>query len=255
MAKRKAGLQKKVSSIFEGVSVPKTGGDTPTESSEPVPSGAGRFDRPVGSGPKPEAVAPKPEAAPPKPARADTRRAPVQKRRSGLFPQTGVDDKKQKRMLMLMPVLVIVLTIMLYRTFNTGTGGRGRRVSAKKPVGKAVVNEKSDSEIDWKIPEPYPSTLGDPMRLDGRRITKKAAVEKEIKEKNAIEEIVIEKNVIEESIIVEAIFYSETGRSIVIEDEIFYEGDTILGATIIKINPDSVEFEADGARFSRYVEY
>ena len=58
-----------------------------------------------------------------------------------------------------------------------------------------------------------------------------------------------EQTLIDVGIALRSILWAESGRSIVVGNEILYEGDTILGVTIKKINKDSVEFEKDGVGF------
>jgi len=42
--------------------------------------------------------------------------------------------------------------------------------------------------------------------------------------------------------------------SAVIGNSIVHEGETIMGATVIRINQDSVEFEADGKKWTQQVQ-
>jgi type II secretory pathway component PulC len=55
-------------------------------------------------------------------------------------------------------------------------------------------------------------------------------------------------------LIVKAIVYSEDNPSAVIGKQIVHEGDEISGATIVKINEDSVEFEMNGERWKQKVQ-
>ena len=43
------------------------------------------------------------------------------------------------------------------------------------------------------------------------------------------------------------------GRSVVIDDQILYEGDKIYDATITKINKSEVQFEKNGFYFTKYL--
>ena len=52
-------------------------------------------------------------------------------------------------------------------------------------------------------------------------------------------------------IVIKAILYTDHGRSVAIENDILYEGDSIFGATILKIKPNSVEFEKNGVQFTK----
>ncbi len=52
---------------------------------------------------------------------------------------------------------------------------------------------------------------------------------------------------------VRSIIWSEDKSSAVIGSRIVHEGDEIRGASIIKINKNSVEFEMDGKRWTQEV--
>jgi flagellar hook-associated protein FlgK len=53
--------------------------------------------------------------------------------------------------------------------------------------------------------------------------------------------------------LVTAILYTIGGSSVVIDDEILYEGDTIHGVSITKINQDTVEFAKGAHRWTQRI--
>jgi type II secretory pathway component PulC len=55
-------------------------------------------------------------------------------------------------------------------------------------------------------------------------------------------------------ITVKGIVYSEDNPSAIIGNEILHEGDKVSGATIVKINKNSVEFEMNGKKWSEKVQ-
>ena len=55
------------------------------------------------------------------------------------------------------------------------------------------------------------------------------------------------------AIIIKDIVYSKDKPSAVIGSQIVYEGDTINGFTIVKINRDSIEFKKDGQKWQQNV--
>jgi type II secretory pathway component PulC len=55
-------------------------------------------------------------------------------------------------------------------------------------------------------------------------------------------------------LIVKGIVYSEDSSFAIIGTEIVHEGGTVSGATVVKINPDSVEFEMNGKRWTQKVQ-
>jgi len=55
----------------------------------------------------------------------------------------------------------------------------------------------------------------------------------------------------EPEIVLKGIVYNEDKPSVIIDQKILLEGDTIHGATIIKINPNSVELERNSERWTQ----
>jgi type II secretory pathway component PulC len=55
-------------------------------------------------------------------------------------------------------------------------------------------------------------------------------------------------------LVVKGILYSEDNPSAIIDTQIVHIGDKIYGATVVKINRDSVEFEIDGKKETKSVE-
>ena len=58
----------------------------------------------------------------------------------------------------------------------------------------------------------------------------------------------------EGGLVVRGILFSRDNPSAVVGTEVVHEGDKVLGATIVRINKDSVEFEKNGERWSQRVE-
>ena len=154
--------------------------------------------------------------------------------RNKLFkPKPGVSTTKQKATVVMIPLLFIVLIFMLFRggVFGTSAGHTEAFVEDTAPgVGTAGANTK----IDWDIPEPYPTTLRDPMRL--------------VPVATALNET--GKTI---KLIVKGILYTEDNPSAVIGNSIVHQGETIRGVSVIKISQDSVEFEMNGKRWTQKV--
>ena len=55
-------------------------------------------------------------------------------------------------------------------------------------------------------------------------------------------------------LVVNGIIYSLENPSAVVANQIVYEGDKVLGAAIVKINRDSVEFEMNGNKWTQKVQ-
>lgn len=255
MSKHRAGLHKKVSAIFDGVSLPKDDGaqqpstapasghpdyiapkppaPEPPAAKPPAPS----HMTPTKPKPKQPVVQPPPKAVPAKQPKADTAikaagqipwQRTVEQMKNKLFaPKPGVSTTRQKKMVILAPVLFIVLVFMFIRAFSTPSGAKATP-PALEPSGAVAV---SNGETDWQVPELYPATLRDPMRFGS--VTTQARTDE---------------------LIVKGIVYSEDNPSAVIGDQIVHEGDKVLDVAIVKINEDSVELEANGKRWTQKVQ-
>jgi hypothetical protein len=265
MLKHKAGLHKDVSAIFNGVSLPSKNGITQPPPAAPaqkqqdnkastppvvpeMPAGKTPTAEPPAkklpppshmtpSKPKPKqskatpAKHPKANAAAKSAGQTPWQRTLGQIQNKFLAPKAGVSNKKQKVMVILVPVLFIVLIFVFIQVFSTPSRkikGRGK----KGPVKAATV--VSDSKVEWKVPEPYPTTLRDPMQF--------GPVTSPDGQGDAA------------GIVVKGIVYSKDNPCAIIGDQILHQGDKILGVVITKINENSVEFEVNGKRWMQRVQ-
>jgi len=240
---RRVGLHKKVSSIFNGVPIPKDNGARQS-------SGAPAPERPnyappshlSGTTEKPQQPAqPPPEVAPAKQPKANViiktaKQIPWQQTleriKTKLFtPKPGVSPARQKAMMILVPVLFLIMIFAFTRVLSSPSP---KRAGAKSfEPSKAVAG--SNNEIDWQIPEPYPTTLRDPMQFGS--VTRYGQTHARTGK-----------------LIVKGIVYSKNNPSAVIGNQIVHEGEKVLGATVVKINKDSVEFEMNGKRWTQKVQ-
>jgi hypothetical protein len=164
-----------------------------------------------------------------------------------LGPISAISDKRRKTTMVLMVALFVALILVLTSTFSRRLAKKKATSALKEATAAAkTATSSSDTQIDWDIPPEYPDTLRDPMETTWS---------KDPVTGNWIEESVVvikdgeEQTLIDVGIALRSILWAESGRSIVVGNEILYEGDTILGVTIKKINKDSVEFEKDGVGF------
>ena len=242
MSKHRAGLHKKVSAIFGNVTfvkdrdaqqlsdtnVPKHPAPKPPAPSHMTPTK-----------PKPkEPLPPPPKAAPAKRTKADAavkiaKRIPWQhtlaKIKSKLFAhKPGVSSSRQKKIVILVPALSIVLIFVLFKVLTTPSRGTNR----SQEFGPTNTAAASDNLIDWQIPAPYPTTLRDPMQFGSVTIAQAETGK----------------------LIVRGIVYSEDNPSAVINDQIVHQGDKILDTIVVKINISSVEFEINGKKWTQKVQ-
>ncbi len=150
-----------------------------------------------------------------------------------LTPPPGVSPAKHKATLLIMPVLMMVVFIVFGRMLFKASPNTAE-AKPKDTVVSTAVSVKS--EIEWKLPEPYPTGLRDPMQ-------KVAAVGSSDEGFTG-----------NETFLIRGIVYSEDNPSAVIDTKIVYQGDIYKGAKIVKINIDSVEFEADGKSWTQKIQ-
>ena len=253
MKKRKTGLHRKVSSIFDGISVPKADAAPGQSTDSRTGPAKGREyikDENVFM-PKDARVGPKPAERSPKKARK-----PIGG--PGLLGQPGFDpfgpiplvSKKRRKVTMIsMVVLFILLIVVLTWTFSQKIADKKTQSASKQTAAAGVAATQIDTQIDWEIPPEYPETLRDPMENTWRQDPSTGKWVEEtivVIDDSGAEQ---QQSLIDVGIALRSILWAETGRSIVVGDEILYEGDMIFGVTIKKINKDSVEFEKDGVGF------
>jgi outer membrane biosynthesis protein TonB len=143
---------------------------------------------------------------------------------------------KQKAMVVIVPVLFVVLLIFVFKGGVFGTSVHNAE-AGEENNNSAVVSAGLNTQIDWEIPEPYPTTLRDPMQLGPV-----AAVNNQTENRELVK------------LIVKSILYSEDNSSAIISNRIVHEGDQIQGASIAKISKDSVEFEMNGKKWTQKVQ-
>jgi hypothetical protein len=102
---------------------------------------------------------------------------------------------------------------------------------------KAQLTARPSIEIDWPVPPVYPKDIRDPMGIMDVNLRTSADVEAGAGRP-----------------IVRGIVHSENRPYAVIDKQLMREGQEVLGATIVKIRPDSVEFEMNGKRWIQQVE-
>jgi hypothetical protein len=269
MSKHRPGLHKNISSIFNGVPVSQDNGadqagpppaaeeqtnygppshltGTTAENQTPEPSPP-KAEPTIEHRPEPEIIekpsfekpkvempkAEKPKAEKPK---AEKHKGPkaleqtIARIKEKLFaPKPGVNPARQKMMVILMPVMFIGMIIAFYKVL--GSGPKGATPPPTITPSNAVA--AASSQIDWQIPPLYPETLRDPMKVGSVTTTTDGEIGQ---------------------ITVKGIVYSEDDPSAIIGSEILHEGDKVSGATIIKINKNSVEFEMNGRKWTEKIQ-
>jgi len=119
------------------------------------------------------------------------------------------------------------LISMFIRVFSTPS----QKIFRTKTFGPTKAAASTDSKTDWQAPEPYPTTLRDPMQFGSVTTQTETG-----------------------GLIVKGIVYSKDNPTAVIGNQIVHEGDKVLDVAIIKINENSVEFEANNKRWTQKVQ-
>jgi hypothetical protein len=239
--KDKPGLQNEVSKIFTGIQIPvKDASDTGVRPAAPVvPSPAA----PVAPAPAKD-IAPGSAAVPvlpapvyekqsrPEPVLRQHRELPFLKiwnqvKAKLLSPKQGATPTRQKMMILVAPVLMIIFLLVVTRAVKKLPG------AAANPSQKASAAVAFNGKINWELPAIIPDNLRDPMVFVASGQGKETA----------------------SGFVVKGIVYSEDKSCAVIGDWIVSAGDTVGSATIVKINPDSVEFTMGDKNWTQEVEH
>lgn len=245
MAKNKAGLHKEITAIFGGVPVPKNNRSKQPKR-KPVPGRVGY----VPMQPEhPEADIPG-EAEPHQPAQQIPKPVPREMRKSDAAARnkeqvvarqrrirttsrlsaSGVSPTRRKITALIVPVLFVILVLVLMRTFRVTSPSADTPFVAKSP--RAAATAASNIEIAWQVPPLYSATPRDPMKLGLLTAGRTASG----------------------GLVVRGIAHDQDRPYAIIGTEIVQEGQTILGATVVKINRSTVEFEKDGKRWTQQVQ-
>jgi hypothetical protein len=145
-----------------------------------------------------------------------------------LTPKNGVSLDRQKVMVVMIPVLFVILIVVLIRVLQSP--GRPSGIAANSSAALSGVS--FNGKIDWELPPLYPGNLRDPMVFGA------AAQSKENTDRPTVKGIV----------------YSEDNPCAVIGERIVSVGGVVQGATVVKINPDSVEFAKGDEIWTQKVE-
>ncbi|MHC4617502.1 MAG: hypothetical protein ACYTEQ_07085 [Planctomycetota bacterium] len=246
MARAKPGLHKEISAIFGGVPIPKDDGSTQATEKH-VPGRVGYVPlRPEDSRAEP-AVGPesreaaRPPGKPPSDrrdfvedmGRVGRRRSRPRVKQKLFVPRSGVSPARQKATTVIFLVLLAAFVLLVLRPFVTPSRDAARPQRRNPVESGGVIG--SDIEIDWEVPPVYTAGLRDPMKYDPVSISRAEAAA-------ATQPVV------------RGIVCSEDEQYAIVGTQIVKEGETVLGAEVVKVREDGVEFEKDGERWVQEVE-
>jgi hypothetical protein len=107
------------------------------------------------------------------------------------------------------------------------------------PEAEVTPADETSDEIDWQIPPLYQPRGRDPMQLAPPTFLETESTEPQTK--------------VQVNLTLRGILYSEDKSLAMIGANLVQEGQQISGATVVKIEKDSVEFEMDGRRWKQTV--
>jgi len=270
--KKKSGLHKEISSIFDGVPVPDNrsaarphggpGGSEPGQAGydSPRPPGGSLQNPRIPSGPSPYPGFRQPAGPTGSSGRvragdsasASDKNSLRQITKKLFKPKAGVSATRQKVMVLLVPILAVALILMLKNAIGPSSTSRTKPV----PPKPATAISQSDTEIVWAKPEAYPSGLRDPMELTpGMKAQLKAAEDAKAAARDQTNTDPTQLQATGAGpLVVTGILYSEDNPSAVIGTRIAHIGDEIADAIIVNITKTAVEFERDGNTWTQTVE-
>jgi type II secretory pathway component PulC len=135
-------------------------------------------------------------------------------------------------MIVLTPVLMLVFISVITNMFLKSDPTKAKQAAKAASASAAVF----DGKINWELPPPYPQNLRDPTSFGTLAPVNQAQTETDNR------------------LVVKGIVYSEDNPCAVVGDRIVSKGDVVDGATVVKINPDSVEFSAGDKNWTQKVQ-
>lgn len=138
----------------------------------------------------------------------------------------SVEEKKERMMKILVPVLLVAFVFMAKKSFFPSLN---ESMAQKVQPVEAV---ETDTMPQWQLPQEYPSALRDPMRF-GSVTGGQYDVEPE-------------------SLVLKGIVFSSTPAAM-INGKIVKAGDEIMGATVVEIKTESVVFRSGDQQWEQKV--
>ncbi|MHC4622451.1 MAG: hypothetical protein ACYS4W_00945 [Planctomycetota bacterium] len=134
---------------------------------------------------------------------------------------------------MIFLVLLAAFVVLVLRPFITPSQNAVRSERGNPAESEVVIG--SDIDINWEVPPVYTAGLRDPMKYDPVSISRESAAGPD-------------------RLIVRGIVCSEDEQYAIMGTQIVKEGETVLGAKIIKVREDGVELEKNGEVWVQKVE-
>lgn len=225
---RKAGLQKKVSSIFDETEAPSESVLSALAGRTDPGQGAGRdkSERVVTGGTSlASSAANEVEGAVVVPTPPVSQEAKFFKS----IPSAG--KQKKLKMIVLAGVLTVVLGGMIVRSFVSGSAKKNdvKRAISAKEIADAI---SKDAVVKWSVPGEVGKNIRDVTVAGGRSASYASTG----------------------ILVVRGILLSEDNNSAIIGKCIVHTGEQIAGVTVVGITRKTVEFEKNGKRWVQQIE-
>jgi hypothetical protein len=234
--KPRAGLGKKVSSIFDGVPIPGATKETTAESSTTMSRGYIRdsaADAPA-SGLTPSLDAGR--TSRPNPVRNKYGDISLRVQQQLFGAESGTVAGRQKAAAVAVVLLFVVLVIVVYYNFIVPASNVAAKPAAA-PVESAAPSGHVVAAAGWKEPDPYPENLRDPMVIGAMSHVQPGA--------NGGPNSAM--------LWVRGIIVSDQSSAIV-NGQIVCEGDAVDGVTVVKIAQEYVEFKLKDKTWKQEIE-
>lgn len=145
----------------------------------------------------------------------------------------GVNPARQIALVILIPVLFIVLIFVLVRVLGSNSAAKRRTTNVAASSSAA----NSSRTIDWQLSQPFSANLRDPMKSAPSTSRWPPG------SNNAGSEAWLFG---EGQVVLKGIVYGKDKANAIVGMQIVREGDKIGDITVVKINKSSVEFERNG---------
>jgi hypothetical protein len=142
-------------------------------------------------------------------------------------------------MVLLIPVLAVVLWLLVREPMQPHSAAAAEEVTAPTESGTVDASETEYLGIEWEIPPLYQSSGRDPMQLAPPETEAGPARVTQTYERFNLP--------------LRGILYSEDRPVAMIGTSLAHEGQQIDGVTIVEITRESVEFEANGQRWTQTI--
>ena len=239
MQKRKTGLHKEVTSIFDGVPIPKAHGASVPDAAKYHQPKKTVHNPPTAPAPKQSTEIKPPVQVKPlaRPKRQPDIKTPMQIPGKQIWEQIqnkllasvqGAGNKRQRTMIVMIPILLVIFIVAFTRLLSASSP----KTTGPSNFEPTALTGGSKGKINWQLPEPYSTNLRDPMQY-GSSTT----------------------NQTDTDLIVKGIVYTEDTPHAVVGSQIVREGEKVSGATVVKIDKESVTFEMDGKRWTQTIQH